>query len=182
MKSNWNRRTVLKTVGSTGALLATGVGSAAAQGPPSDGQNIVEKVQSLNSNGGRFDGEFDILIAAVTKAGLVPTLTGNRRLTVFGPTDAAFETALGITDSGQLDGVENLESVLKYHVVPGLRDAESVTSSDRLPTLLNGELIDVDGTDLNGDQADIIVTDVEASNGIIHAIGPSDGQGGVLLP
>ena len=168
MKSSWNRRNVLKAVGSTNALLAAGVGSAAAK-PPSEGETIADLVVG--------DPRFSTLEAAVKKAGLVETLDGNRQLTVFAPTNEGFENA-GITS---LPPEDELSDILTYHVTPGRRGSESVTTSDELPTL-NGELIQVDGTELNGGQANIITDnpgetfDIEASNGIIHAID------GVLLP
>jgi uncharacterized surface protein with fasciclin (FAS1) repeats len=163
---------VLKTVGSTGALLAAGVGSAAARGPPSEGDTIVDVAKAADG--------FDVLVAAVEEADLVDTLSGNRQLTVFAPTDDAFG-ALGVTadNVGDVDFEAavgaSLTEILTYHVTPGRRNAKSVTTSDELPTL-NGELIEVDGTNLNGDQADIVDTNIEASNGIIHVID------GVLLP
>jgi uncharacterized surface protein with fasciclin (FAS1) repeats len=118
---------------------------------------------------------FDVLVAAVQEAGLVDALDGNRQLTVFAPTDEAFNDA-GITEDN-VDEIDDefLLNVLTYHVTPGRRDAESVTTSDELPTL-NGAKIDVDGTTLNDGQAEIVATDIEASNGIVHVID------GVLLP
>ena len=68
-----------------------------------------------------------------------------------------------------------LGDVLTYHVVPGRRKANSIVDADSVPTL-NGAKVDVDGTDLNGDQADIVTTNIEASNGFIHVID------GVLQP
>lgn len=176
---NMNRRNFVKAVGATGVLTTmSGVASARRPGP-----TIVEKAIELNSSD-PYKGMFDILIAAVVAEGLDSTLSGNRQLTVFAPTDDAFN-AIGISlgDDGLvveepaasvLDDV-SLEDILKYHVSPGRRDAESVTSDDELPTLYS-ELIEVDGTELNGGQAEIIATDFECSNGIIHAID------GVLLP
>ncbi len=155
----------MKAVGSTGILLATGVGSATARGPPSDGDTIVDVAAS--------DDRFETLVAAVGAAGLVDTLSGNRQLTVFAPTDDAFAQALGVDASTVVDlPTDVLVDVLTYHVSPGRRNAESVTTSDGLPTL-NGERIAVDGVVLNpgrADEAEIVVTDVPASNGIIHAI------------
>ena len=172
-----NRRTVLRSIGAGTAVLAGGVGVASAApggegGPPSEGDTIVDV--AIEAEG------FDVLVAAVQEAGLVDTLSGNRQLTVFAPTDDAFGE-LGVTadNVGDVDFEAvvgaSLTEILSYHVAPGRRDAESVTTSDEIPTL-NGELIDVDGTDLNGDQADIVATNIEAANGIIHAID------GVLLP
>jgi len=161
-----NRRTACKGIGVGAATLLGGVGTAAAS-PPSEGDTIVDVAVAAD--------DFDVLVAAVQEADLVDVLSGNRQLTVFAPTDAAFNDA-GITvdNVGDLDE-EFLIDVLTYHVTPGRRNARSVTSSDGIPTL-NGERVDVDGTTLNGGQAEIVATDIEASNGIIHVID------GVLLP
>ena len=163
---NANRRTVLKGVGAGTATLLGGVGAAAAK-PPSQGDTIVDVAVAADG--------FDVLVAAVQEAGLVDTLSGNRQLTVFAPTDAAFNAA-GITVDN-VDEVDDefLVDVLTYHVVPGRRKANSIVNADSVPTL-NDAKVDVDGTDLNGDQADIVETNIEASNGIIHVID------GVLLP
>ena len=168
---NETRRTVLKGLGAGTTAMIGGVGAAAAK-PPSQGDTIVDVAIAADG--------FDVLVAAVQEAGLVETLSGNRQLTVFAPTDDAFGE-LGVTadNVGDVDFEAavgaSLAEILTYHVTPGRRDAESVTTSDELPTL-NGAKIDVEGTDLNGDQADIVATDIEASNGFVHVID------GVLLP
>ncbi|TKX70001.1 fasciclin domain-containing protein [Halorubrum sp. SP9] len=163
---NAGRRTVLKRVGAGTAALIGGAGAAAAK-PPSRGDTIVDVAAAADG--------FDVLVAAVREAGLVGTLNGNRQLTVFAPTDAAFNDA-GITVDN-VDAVDDefLTDVLTYHVVPGRRKANSIVNASQVPTL-NGAKVDVDGTDLNGDQADIVDTNIEASNGIIHVID------GVLQP
>jgi len=162
-----NRRTVLKGIGAGTAAVVGGATTAAARGPPSEGDTIVDVAVAADG--------FDVLVAAVQEAGLVGALSGNRQLTVFAPTDAAFNAA-GITvdNVGEVDD-EFLLNVLTYHVVPGRRNAASITGSDEVPTL-NGALVDVDGTTLNDGQADIVATDIEASNGFVHVID------GVLLP
>jgi uncharacterized surface protein with fasciclin (FAS1) repeats len=163
---NANRRTVLKGVGAGTATLLGGVGAAAAK-PPSRGDTIVDVAVAADG--------FDVLVAAVQEAGLVDTLDGNRQLTVFAPTDAAFEAAgISADNVGDVDD-EFLTDVLTYHVVPGRRKANSIVNADSVPTL-NGAKVDVDGTDLNGDQADIVETNIDASNGVIHVID------GVLQP
>jgi uncharacterized surface protein with fasciclin (FAS1) repeats len=161
-----DRRTVLRSLAAGTALLAGGVGAAAAR-PPRDGDTIVDVAVAADG--------FDTLVAAVAEAGLVDALDGNRQLTVFAPTDAAFEAA-GITPDnvGDVDD-EFLLNTLTYHVVPGRRRARSIVNTAGVPTL-NGARVDVDGTSLNGDQADIVATDIEASNGFVHVID------GVLLP
>lgn len=170
-----SRRTVLKGIGAGTAVLVGGAGVVSAGpggGPPCEGDTIVDVAVAADG--------FDVLVAAVQEAGLVETLSGNRQLTVFAPTDEAFGE-LGVTedDVGDIDFEAavgaSLPEILTYQVTPGRRNAASVTGSDELPTL-NGAEIDVDGTDLNGDQADIVATDIEASNGLVHVID------GVLLP
>ena len=168
---NANRQTVLKGVGAGTATLLGGVGAAAAK-PPSQGDTIVDVASAAD--------DFDVLVAAVQEAGLVDALSGNRQLTVFAPTDEAFG-ALGVTadNVGDVDFEAavgaSLAEILTYHVVPGRRKANSIVNADSVPTL-NGAKVDVDGTDLNGDQADIVTTNIEASNGFIHVID------GVLQP
>lgn len=160
------RRGVLRSIGAGTAVAVGGVGAASAK-PPSKGDTIVDVAIAADG--------FDVLVAAVQEAGLVDALSGNRQLTVFAPTDEAFNAA-GITvdNVGDVDD-EFLVNVLTYHVTPGRRKEKSIVDASQLPTL-NGAKIDVDGTDLNGDQADIVATDIEASNGFVHVID------GVLLP
>lgn len=168
---NETRRTLLRRIGAGTVLLAGGVGTASA-GPPSEGDTIVDVASAADG--------FDVLVAAVQEAGLVDALSGNRQLTVLGPTDAAFG-ALGVTadNVGDVDFEAavgaTLPEILTYHVVPGRRAARSIVNVDELPTL-NGATVDVDGTTLNDGHADIVATDIEASNGFVHAID------GVLLP
>lgn len=172
MVPNPTRRRVLTSVGSASAVLvAGGIGTASARTGASAENDIVETAIALNSNS-PYAGQFDTLIAAVTEAGLVDTLSGNRQLTVFGPTDDAFQQVLGIGpgDVGDVDD-DTLVSVLTYHVAPGRRYSESVVNATTVPTL-NGARIDVED-ELIGD---IVATDVEASNGVVHAIDT------VLLP
>ena len=162
------RRGVLRSIGTGTAVAVGGVGAASAA-PPSEGDTIVDVASG--------DDRFSILVEALAEAGLVGALDGNRQLTVVAPTDEAFKQLLddlGISKA-ELLARDDLAQILLYHVIPGRRNAASVTSSSKLPTL-NGAKIDVDGTDLNGDRADIVDTNIEASNGLIHAID------GVLLP
>ena len=139
--------------------------------PP--GPTIVDVAIAVNSEG-PFAGAFDTLIAAVLAAdpAVVATLTGNGQFTVFAPTDDAF-AALDITPDnvGDLDQ-GFLTQVLLYHVARGRRYAEDVVMSDRIRTLQRGFLMQDAGvlTDNLGREANIIVTDVEAANGVIHAI------------
>lgn len=150
------------------ALLAPVVAFAAPPGP-----TIVDVAIAVNSEG-PFAGQFDTLIAAVLAANpvVLKTLSGNGQFTVFAPTDDAF-AALGLDEDniGDLDqGV--LTQILLYHVVNGRRYADDIVSSQRIRTLQRGFLFQDSGvlTDNLGRTANIIVTDVPAANGVIHAI------------
>ena len=137
------------------------------------GPSIVDTAIALNSEG-PFAGQFDTLIAAVLAAEpfVATTLSGQGQFTVFAPTDDAF-ALLGITPDnvGMLDQ-GFLTDVLLYHVAPGRRYAADVLDSYRIRTISKGFLFQDNGvlTDALGREANIIATDVEARNGVIHAI------------
>jgi uncharacterized surface protein with fasciclin (FAS1) repeats len=140
------------------------------------GPTIVDVAIAVNSEG-PFAGEFDTLIAAVLAAdpAVLETLSGNGQHTVFAPTDDAF-AALGLDPDNIGDLPQDvLTQILLYHVAPGRRYAEDVVSSERIRTLLKGKdgfLMQDSGvlTDNLDRDANIIVTDIPAANGIIHAI------------
>lgn len=126
-------------------------------------------------------GSFTTLVAAVTEAGLVETLSGEGPFTVFAPTDDAFAAALealGLT-AEELLASPDLSAILTYHVVPGEVDAATAISLDgQSAGTVNGAAINisvVDGSVMIND-ATVITADVDASNGIIHVIDT------VLLP
>jgi uncharacterized surface protein with fasciclin (FAS1) repeats len=112
-------------------------------------------------------------------------LDGRGQHTVFAPTDGAFENALGATEGDILKliedgdlGADDLTPILLYHVAKGRRDSGDVTTSTQI-RMLDGNFVQVSGinlTDNQGNVSTIIVPDVPATNGIIHAID------GVLLP
>jgi uncharacterized surface protein with fasciclin (FAS1) repeats len=138
------------------------------------GPNLVEVAVAVNTSG-PFAGQFDTLIAAVLAAdpAVVQRLTAKRQSTVFAPTDGAF-AALGLTPEnvGTALDEETLTQILLYHVVNGRRDSNDVLGSTQLRTLQGTFLKQSTGilTDNLDRTATIIVTDVPASNGIIHAI------------
>ena len=155
-------------------LMAATVVSAGPKGP-----TIVDVAVAVNSEG-TYAGAFDILIAAVGAAdpAIAATLTGNGQHTVFAPVDSAFE-AIGVTTNNvaELDQAY-LTDILLYHVAKGRRDSEQVIDSSKIRTLL-GDFVQQDGgvlTDILGGDSNVIVLDVPAANGIIHAIDA------VLLP
>jgi transforming growth factor-beta-induced protein len=117
---------------------------------------------------------FSILVQAVVKAGLVEALSGTGPFTVFAPTNDAFNAlfaTLGVTGIDDLTA-EQLTPILLYHVVPGNVLASQVTSGN-VPTLKEGSTISIIansmGVKLNGN-SNVVATDVQATNGVIHAI------------
>ncbi|MCM2312386.1 MAG: fasciclin domain-containing protein [Steroidobacteraceae bacterium] len=137
------------------------------------GPTLVDVAIAVNSSG-PYAGQFDTLIAAVLAAdpAVLQRLSAKRQSTVFAPTDGAFE-ALGLTPANIGDFDEGaLTQILLYHVVNGRRDANDVLASTQLRTLQGSFLKQSAGrlTDNLGREATIIVTDVPAANGIIHAI------------
>jgi uncharacterized surface protein with fasciclin (FAS1) repeats len=117
-------------------------------------------------------GTFTTLLAAAQAAGLVETLQGDGPFTVFAPTDDAFAALPDGTLDGLLADPEGLKQVLLYHVVPGAVKADEVvnlTSADSV----EGSPIAVavkDGKVYLNDTAEVVATDVMASNGVIHVI------------
>jgi uncharacterized surface protein with fasciclin (FAS1) repeats len=137
--------------------------------PP--GPTIVDVAIAINAE----TGEFSTLIAAVLAAdpAVLETLTGNGQFTVFAPTDAAFaELGLDATNIGSALPQDVLTDILLYHVARGRRDSGAVLGSDRIRTLQRGFLFQDGGvlTDNLGREANIVIVDVPAANGIIHAI------------
>jgi transforming growth factor-beta-induced protein len=142
--------------------------------------NIVEIAQGNE--------DFSILVQALTREDLtinfVELLTSEGPFTVFAPTNAAFAALLvELTPEGQPTiglgdiPVATLEAVLQYHVVAGAAvKAGDLTEGQVVSTALAGETftIGLAGgakiTDANDRMANIILTDVEASNGVVHAI------------
>jgi uncharacterized surface protein with fasciclin (FAS1) repeats len=151
-------------------FIATGTVEAGPKGP-----TIVDVAIELNSDtNSPYFGAFDTLIAAVLAADpiVVGTLSGNGQFTVFAPTDDAFaELELDESSVGNLPQ-DFLTDVLLYHVARGRRDSGDVLDSDRIRTLEGSFLLQDGGvlTDNLGLESTIIVVDVPAANGIIHAI------------
>lgn len=126
-------------------------------------------------------GEFPTLVAALEAADLVDALKGEGPFTVFAPTEDAFAAALdalGLT-AEELLASPDLEAILLYHVVPGKNMAETVVTLDGAEVeTLNGAAVTVtiDGESVMVNDATVVQTDIEASNGVIHVIDT------VLLP
>lgn len=132
---------------------------------------------------------FSSLVAALTRPDMpnfVAILSGttNSPFTVFAPTNAAFTSLLAELPAPSLASIPQatLENVLKYHVVTGANVASTDLTNNMSVTTLQGGTFTVTTTggakikDANNRISNIIATDVQCSNGIVHAIDK------VLLP
>lgn len=165
------------------AVVASLIGLAACGGndedhaPPAPG-TIAQVAQANGLNA---------LVAAATKAGLVPALSGAGTLTVFAPTDAAFNTLatrLGFTDATALVNAlpaSALASILNYHVLATRQTAADLsTGANTRPTLYSfggtaatlsvGTAGGVTLTDAVLTAANVVTANVPASNGIVHVV------------
>jgi uncharacterized surface protein with fasciclin (FAS1) repeats len=115
--------------------------------------------------------DFETLVAAVTAADLAETLSGEGPFTVFAPTDEAFEALPeGLLDALLLpENKDALTSILTYHVVSGEVMAADVTAGDVETVESSTIAITTDGG-VKVNEANVIATDVDASNGVIHVI------------
>jgi len=124
-------------------------------------------------------GDFKTLAAALQAAGLVDTLKGPGPFTVFAPTDEAFAKLPAGTVEGLLkpENKQKLISILTYHVVAGKVMAKDVVKLHEAKTV-NGQdvKIMVEGGKVMVGDANVIKTDIQCTNGVIHVIDA------VLLP
>ena len=124
---------------------------------------------------------FSTLVAAVKAAGLVETLSGAGPFTVFAPTDEAFAKlpAGTVEELVKPENKEKLTAILTYHVLAGkVMAADAIAADGKMVKTVNGQEIAIkvkDGKVMINDST-VIIADVPASNGVIHAIDT------VLLP
>jgi len=127
-------------------------------------QSIVEIAQGND--------DFSILVEALVAADLVSALEADGPFTVFAPTNDAFAALLEALDIEKDDLLEHpdLAAVLLYHVVDGAVFAEDLEEGME-PETLQGETLMISlegGVFVN--ESEVIIPDIEASNGVIHAI------------
>ena len=116
-------------------------------------------------------GDFNTLVTAVKAAGLVETLKGEGPFTVFAPTDAAFAKVPTETLNALLADKAALANVLTYHVVAGKVMAADVVKLTSAETVQGQAVsIEVKGGKVYVDGAQVVTTDIKASNGVIHVI------------
>ncbi len=146
--------------------------------------HIVDKVIALPNvvNHALNNANFSILVAALTRPGIgvdyVSILSGAGPFTVFAPTNAAFAallTELGLSNLDQIDNA-TLNKVLQYHVVAGANVLSSQLTNGQVVTSFEGSPFTINLTsgakivDESNRTTNIIITDVQGTNGVIHAI------------
>ena len=116
-------------------------------------------------------GDFNTLVTAVKAAGLVETLKGEGPFTVFAPTDAAFAKVPTDTLNALLADKAALANALTYHVVAGNVMAADVVKLTSAVTV-QGQAVSIEVKDgkVYVDGAQVVATDIKASNGVIHVI------------
>ena len=156
-------------VGVTAAVLAaSALGGAALAGgstqprAQSEG-NIVETASDA--------GSFDTLVSLVKQAGLADTLATGGTFTVFAPTDAAFAKVPKKTLSALASDPAKLRAVLLYHVAKGELRASRVVKRRSIKTLNGASVkVKVRRNRVKVNNARVLKTNVDASNGVIHVI------------
>ena len=133
MKSTYTRLAALV------AVLAMAIGLVA--GSSSAGAKKSTKKQTIAEIAGGST-QFDTLTSLLGQAGLVETLDGKGRFTVFAPTDAAFAKVPKSTLDALAADPEQLKAVLLYHVASGRLTAKKVVRRSSIKTL-NGASVEV---------------------------------------
>jgi uncharacterized surface protein with fasciclin (FAS1) repeats len=115
-------------------------------------------------------GQFKTLVTAVKAAGLVDTLKGPGPFTVFAPTDAAFAKLPAGTVEALLKDIPKLKAVLTYHVVAGKVMAKDVKTGEAKTVQGQTVALRAEGGKVTVNGANVVIADVAATNGVIHAI------------
>ena len=116
-------------------------------------------------------GKFTILLNAMKAASLTETLRGKGPYTVFAPTDEAFKRLAPGALNALLKDTRKLKAIVEYHIVHGTLVGKAMTTGDVM-TMEGSPLMLASHEDgkftVNG--AKFLQTDIDASNGVIHAI------------
>jgi uncharacterized surface protein with fasciclin (FAS1) repeats len=151
------------------AVLAVGVPAGAMAGSSGSSEmGATKTIVGVASD----DARFSTLVSLVKQAGLVKTLSGNAKYTVLAPTNAAFKRVPKATLDALGKDKAELRRVLTYHVLKGAVPSTTVVTLRSAKTVEGSNIrIKVAGGKVKiNNSATVIVTDVPASNGVIHAI------------
>ncbi len=126
-------------------------------------KNIVQLAQSSP--------QLSTLVTLVKKAGLVKALSGSTKLTVFAPDNAAFAALPKATVAKLEANPKELAKLLEYHVLPGVVPAAKVEKLKSAKTLEGAKVtFSVRGGHAYVNRSEIIKTNLDASNGVVHVI------------
>ena len=138
--------------------------------PPVDANNILAIAQG--------SADHSTLVTAILAADLASAVAASGPLTVFAPTNAAFDKLPAGTVDGLLqpDGKADLSNILKYHVAPSVYEAANLTDGQELGMANGGKVVIhvVDGQLMANDAK--VIQSIRGSNGVIHVVDT------VLLP
>jgi uncharacterized surface protein with fasciclin (FAS1) repeats len=117
---------------------------------------------------------FTILAKALDASNLTPVLKSTPNITLFAPTDEAFN-ALPPTELAALMETKNaplLQKILTYHLVNLSLDSSKIKGAKGPVDSVEGSKLHIDGSGspLKVDNADVIQSDVKASNGLIQVV------------
>jgi len=133
----------------------------------------MQQAKSINEIANE-DGCFNTLATGLEAAGLADTFAGEGEYTVFAPTDEAFNALSESTKQSLFaDPNGTLKNIILYHVVDGVVTAEELLSLAAVSTQAGqnvGVSVVGDGQIVLEGYAQVIVADIEASNGVIHVI------------
>ena len=156
--SNYDEQIVPFTIDNSGAASSSSESASTASTP-----DIVDTAVAA--------GSFPTLVAAVQAADLVDALKGAGPFTVFAPTEEAFAALPEGTLDSLLADPAALANILLYHVVPGKVMAADVTDGLTAETLQGSDVtFTVADGSVKINDANIVTTDIEAGNGVIHVI------------
>ena len=117
------------------------------------------------------DARFSTLVTALDAADLVDTLKGDGPYTVFAPTNDAFAALPEGTLEALLNDIPELRKILLYHVVPGSVSSSEVVNLSSADTASGNPIrIRIRNGKVMINDAQVIITDIEASNGVIHVV------------
>lgn len=155
---------VTATAGVTPTTTTTGTGQTT--GNAATGNQSIYDILAANNN-------YSTLVKALDTTGLDGALDGAGQYTLFAPTNAAFNALrnqFNLTEE-RLLALPELTDTLRYHVLTDETVAESITNGLKAATLQGKQVtFEIDGTGAKINGANIIATDIQASNGVIHVI------------
>jgi len=131
------------------------------------GGTVVDKAVSND--------QFSTLVSALKAAGYVEALNQPGPFTVLAPTNAAFDKLPDDALANLLkpENKDQLRALLAYHVIPSKAMSGDLAGQDQTLPTAHGQSVSVDGTNGDGitiNGAKVVQADVDASNGVIHAI------------